>query len=334
VPCPAGTFGAVKGLKDATCSGQCRPGYYCPQGSTSPRQVICPAGTFGSTLGLTDDSCSGPCMMGYFCPNGSTTSSAIGCGDPALYCPTGSGYPRIVGFGYYSTGGPSDGVHRHGQALCGLGYYCHHGVQYSCPAGTYGDAFGLNYGSNRFALAASMQAHDDYAQLAIQEVLNLANGVISVNGSVWYNQNFNRDSFICSGFCSPGYFCPPNSTSPMQVPCAAGRYGNSSGLQNSTCTAVCPVGHFCPEASVVPIKCPAGLTSVLSSPAIMFLTIFALLGPLFVGLFGNTTGLISAQCSTNCWGSGCVPNKCHAGFYCPEGSTVGDQVECGDNCKC
>ena len=37
--CPAGTFGAVGRLSDATCSGKCVKGYFCPIGSTSNTQV-------------------------------------------------------------------------------------------------------------------------------------------------------------------------------------------------------------------------------------------------------------------------------------------------------
>jgi hypothetical protein len=33
IPCPAGTYGAVLGLKDASCSGICLQGYDCPAGS-------------------------------------------------------------------------------------------------------------------------------------------------------------------------------------------------------------------------------------------------------------------------------------------------------------
>jgi hypothetical protein len=44
VPCPAGSYGDQEGLTNRDCSGKCQPGYYCPQGSGSPRQEICPKG--------------------------------------------------------------------------------------------------------------------------------------------------------------------------------------------------------------------------------------------------------------------------------------------------
>ena len=63
-PCPLGTYNSVRGRKtELECkraepgffvsligsnavSGPCDPGYYCPEGSTSSKQVPCPAGTF------------------------------------------------------------------------------------------------------------------------------------------------------------------------------------------------------------------------------------------------------------------------------------------------
>ena len=50
-----------------------------------------------------------------------------------------------------------------------------------------------------------------------------------------------------------------------------------------------------------------------------------------IGLFGNQTGLISAECSSSCWEGGCVDSLCQEGYYCPPGSTVATQAECGDN---
>jgi hypothetical protein len=50
-----------------------------------------------------------------------------------------------------------------------------------------------------------------------------------------------------------------------------------------------------------------------------------------VGVFGNSTGLTDATCSTDCWAGGCSPSAqlCAAGYYCPQGSVTATQVECG-----
>ena len=39
--CPAGRYGSAQGSSNATCDGACDVGYYCPPGSTSPRQLPC-----------------------------------------------------------------------------------------------------------------------------------------------------------------------------------------------------------------------------------------------------------------------------------------------------
>jgi hypothetical protein len=50
---------------------------------------------------------------------------------------------------------------------------------------------------------------------------------------IWYIGNY----FTCSGLCSPGYYCPKNSTSSMQTPCPAGTYGEY--VNTYTCTCLC-----------------------------------------------------------------------------------------------
>jgi hypothetical protein len=40
-PCKAGRFGAMVGGKDSECSGQCLPGHFCEEGSTSNISGIC-----------------------------------------------------------------------------------------------------------------------------------------------------------------------------------------------------------------------------------------------------------------------------------------------------
>ena len=120
IPCPAGKFGSITGLKDESCSGYCSVGHYCPSGSTSATQTACPAGRFGSLSGLGNSSCSGLCSEGYFCPSASSSSTARTCGGSNLFCPFGSAAPVLVSAGYYSIGG-NNYTTRSGQALCPIG---------------------------------------------------------------------------------------------------------------------------------------------------------------------------------------------------------------------
>ena len=64
IPCPAGTFGNITGLKSSDCSGPCGIGTYCPAGSSAPTD--CPAGTYGDDVGLSTELCSGRCRPGTF----------------------------------------------------------------------------------------------------------------------------------------------------------------------------------------------------------------------------------------------------------------------------
>jgi hypothetical protein len=73
--CPGGRYGSEEGLLSMGCSGECKEGFYCPEGSTSPIQILCPLGTFGSVRGLSSATCSGPCLHPLSCPPGSTIRS-------------------------------------------------------------------------------------------------------------------------------------------------------------------------------------------------------------------------------------------------------------------
>mmetsp|Transcript_8264 Transcript_8264/g.9870 ORF Transcript_8264/g.9870 Transcript_8264/m.9870 type:complete len:365 (+) Transcript_8264:3-1097(+) len=171
--CSAGHYGKHWALTTPACDGKCAPGHYCPQASTSNTQVRCPAGRFGAPIenhtmvsthqiptsndllnsedqkeiseeddikthpGLSRKMCHGQCHAGYYCPEGSTSGYAYKCGHDNVYCPKGSGAPFIVSNGYYSVGGHNSTVRTH-QLPCVPGTYCHKGVKYDCPAGTYG----------------------------------------------------------------------------------------------------------------------------------------------------------------------------------------------------
>ena len=47
-------------------------------------------------------SCSGVCTEGYYCPLGSVSAMESVCGSHSVFCPRGTGAPRIVYDGYYS----------------------------------------------------------------------------------------------------------------------------------------------------------------------------------------------------------------------------------------
>lgn len=62
---------------------------------------------------------------------------------------------------------------------------------------------------------------------------------------------------LCDGLCSPGFYCPRNSTSPTQIACPPGRFG-TAGAVNFHCMGSCLQGYFCPNASTTPFQNECG----------------------------------------------------------------------------
>lgn len=128
----------------------CEPGYFCADGV----KYQCPEGTFGATSGLRDASCSGMCAAGYYCPSypglPSVRATQLECGSSTVYCPVGTGNkPTAVQRGFYTVGagdgsGDAKNTTRTAQQLCPKGFYCRRGIVIRCPDGTYGDSEGLS----------------------------------------------------------------------------------------------------------------------------------------------------------------------------------------------
>ena len=92
----AGSSPAAPGLK-------CPMGFWCPVSSGQNKGYRCPGGTFGSATGLSVPACSGVCKAGCVCAEGSTNACAAPC-PAGYYCVegTGGGVPPLVcPEGYY-----------------------------------------------------------------------------------------------------------------------------------------------------------------------------------------------------------------------------------------
>ncbi len=140
---------------NATGSGPCRGGYYCPSGSFTAAQysctngTFCPAGSANAKICTPGDYCSttglsavsGPCSVGYYCPRGSTLATQEAC-SAGYYCgSTGfSSMPlqNACSAGFYC---PSASTAATGNGTCSVGYYCSAGsssaTQAPCDAGFY-----------------------------------------------------------------------------------------------------------------------------------------------------------------------------------------------------
>jgi hypothetical protein len=80
--------------------------------------------------------CSGLCSPGFYCPEGSISPQEVLCGDPTRYCPEGSPHPLSVSSGYFSIGGNVST--RSDQSIAPRGFYALNGLLFTCPAGRYG----------------------------------------------------------------------------------------------------------------------------------------------------------------------------------------------------
>ena len=123
-----------------TAEAICDPGHYCVDGV----RLECPIGRYGESYGLTNSDCTAECEPGYYCNKASKVKNEHECGDSHLFCPRGSGVPKHVHLGYYTIGNTMST--RYGERLCELGMYCNYttGMQFQCPAGKYGDTYGLS----------------------------------------------------------------------------------------------------------------------------------------------------------------------------------------------
>lgn len=288
--CPAGRY-----AKHGACEGTCPSGHYCLAGSSGLESAIeCPGGTFGDVRGLKDATCAGPCPPGSFCPRGSLKPRP--CGAEDRYCIEGSASPRLADAGSYTTpqleaslwqpaapsyvAGPtyivgdeplqprhcvaSNGANCTAAAIasrslklyqtnvqhCEPGHFCTRGVKFLCPGGRYGSTSNLAAPNCTAACPAGTYCPDGSSE----PVALLAGR---------YSPQKELRAVDEAPLCSIGAYCPLGSTSP--VPCPAGRFGDRMGLESAACPAstssgdapsVCPPGYVCPAGTAVPsIEC-------------------------------------------------------------------------------
>lgn len=114
----AGYYVSVPGSKEPT--SVCDPGYYCPAGSSSSKQVPCPKGTFRSIpLGSVPDDCT-ICTSGGFC-NTTGLVNPYPCPE-GFYCPLGTIEPEPCPEGTYSNS--KSVTDSQACTLCPAGKYC------------------------------------------------------------------------------------------------------------------------------------------------------------------------------------------------------------------
>ncbi len=132
IVCPGGRFGTAAGLSSSLCSGECAPGYFCPDGSVSPQQQQCGGIEWCVlVLGCVPHACD---VCTYHIPSSSLHRARV---DVLRYCAAGSASRSAVPSGYYSTPLTASPLLRVGVAQCVAGEYCSGGERRLCDPGTY-----------------------------------------------------------------------------------------------------------------------------------------------------------------------------------------------------
>ena len=190
----------------------------------------------------------------------------------------------------------------------------------------------------------------------------------------------NRHS--CNGIPSPGSYSIAGSTS--SIPCPAGRFGSVSGLNSTLCSGPCSPGYFCPEGSIQSNQYPCGNYSFYcpegsSTRQVVSLGYYSIPDdinesirsnqipcppgsyciagrkyPCPIGRYGSESFLSSSNCSSDCpKGSYCplgsiqpilcpagrygssmnlsnvlCSGECAKGHYCPAGSVSSTEIPC------
>ena len=298
-PCPVGQY--CDGSDGTTTgAGNCAPGYYCPETSTTNHGRPVVSSSFSRFIDGVDTpiTCSGSATEDCICPAGTR------CPDDAdrvlapISCPAGEYQPNSqqsicldCNSGYYCPN-----VGNTFETNCTAGYYCPDSnmtavdtennvcdAGYFCPE-TSRASTGQPVLPPEGVTGCGTDGHDDCA---------------CPGGT--YNSLPGQDELADCLACVSGQYCPPASTS--NPTCEIGYFCPSITLDHQLCTP----GYHCPDPGMTGVGlnnlcvagffCPEGSTQVTGAPV------------------NPTTG-----CTSTGIGDGTDDCPCSAGHYCPVGS--------------
>lgn len=350
--CTAGYYCVAGSSEQYPQAGHCTPGHMCPPGSGSQSDCpsgyyqdlklqsdckLCPGGFFcDSSISLTTPTV---CTSGNYCAAGASAPTPCSAGTynsltgtdsqtacitcpPGQWCAAGRSSPNgLCSAGYFCKGGatlasptrPTEG------SICQPGYFCPAGStqQTPCSPGSYCGSSGL--------AAVTGPCSAGYFCLEASQTATPMDGVTGDT-------------------CPAGYYCPPNSSSP--IPCPIGKYNGTPGKSAIGDCVTCPAGFYCGSLAAITTSgrcqagyyCPAGQKT--ASPVAFLCTAgnYCPSGSASEvvcpgGTFNTLTGQAVCQSCPKgftCAGGSSSPVQCPAGYKCTGGNTLANKEDCGD----
>jgi hypothetical protein len=369
----------------------CPKGSYCLGGmdNGTGTAIKCPPGTHNSLKGITTLQSCLDCPMGFYCPLGSIDPFKYPCGNSTTwYCPVGSSHRIRVEEGFYVTLPilftseislfTTSVIAGYGNTeICPMGYFCINGIKYPCSAGRYGSIErSTNHSCSGICTAgwycpdASITARQNicsnsatYCPIGSGYPINVKPGYytysfVEDNDTTISDVDYQNIAYYTNEkLCEPGFYCLHTG---IRYKCPSGRFGNSSGMTNSSCSGSCESGYFCHKGSInsteyacghITRYCPAGS----NLPRIVSKGYYTISG---TDHFDDNFGSINTRSSERICSPGyyCVNGTqiicpagyygskygeynslceglCENGYYCPEGSISSKEVKCGDASK-
>jgi len=324
----AGYF-SVGGLNASTRTGQqiAPVGHYALLGIVNE----CPEGHFGSTEALSNENCSGLCLEGWYCPQASIANRQYACGAENLICPRGSGKPKQVQPGFYTTTDEEPcrpGTYREPPAngsveVSSIASSRNLGKCIPCPDGykhISGDdpSLCLDCGPqakstpNRVTCKCHQSATEMTRFRLEFDPINAKcfNTTDSTPQPQLYHKQNTQFTKSLEHPCEPGHYCHEG----IRYKCPSGRYGSKDLETSKFCEGHCAKGHWCGEGSILPTQNKCGSPDVYC-PLGSSTPIYVSEGYYSNDLEPKDTKSSQQICPRGYWCEGGIRHPCEAGSF-------------------
>ena len=266
--CTACAAGSFQDLDGQSACKPCSRGFMCPKGSVVEIPAACNPGDFHN------------CSRGTECGDFNETADCHAC-PPGSWCAGGSSQPRACNRGTYCVGSASSetpcaaGLYGSEVGLssadcsgiCAQGYYCEEGSvsakAAACDDGSYGHTTGLVSRDNCTACPEGSFCPDAAPAPTPCAVGSFADRPGMENCTACSAGTFqSAPGATDCAICGLGHYCVEGSS--VERPCAAGFFGNETGLASAADCHACPPGSFCTTGVAHATSCPPGTVANVS----------------------------------------------------------------------